>query len=36
MMHRRGWHGAKASSQVPYAWFVWDREHRGPTILDRI
>jgi len=36
MMHRRDWAGPKASSQVPYAWFVWDREHRGPTTFDRI
>jgi hypothetical protein len=36
MMHRRGWDGPKASSQVPYAWFCWDREHRGKTTIDRI
>jgi hypothetical protein len=36
MMHRRGWDGPQATSQVPYAWFVWDREHRGPAIIDRI
>jgi hypothetical protein len=36
MMHRRGWTGPKDSSQIYYAWFVWDRGHTGPTILDRI
>jgi hypothetical protein len=36
MMHRRGWDGPKASSQVPYAWFVFERGHTGPALLDRI
>lgn len=36
MMHRDGWGGAKASSSIPFAWFVWDREHSGPTELRRI
>ena len=36
MMHRRGWTGRRNSSQVVYAWFVWNRGHTGPTILDRI
>ena len=36
MMHRRGWTGPKNSSQNYYAWYVWDRGHNGPTILDRI
>jgi hypothetical protein len=36
MMHRRGWDGPKASSTVPYAWFVWDRNHDGPTTIHRI
>lgn len=36
MMHRHGWEGPKASSAMPFAWFVWDRYHRGPTQLQRI
>ena len=36
MMHRDGWAGARASSAIPFAWFVWDRDHRGPAAIDRI
>lgn len=36
MMHRDGWEGRKSSSAVCFAWFVWDRAHRGPTELHRI
>lgn len=36
MMHRAGWDGPRASSQVPYAWFVWELGYRGPTELRRI
>jgi len=36
MMHRHGWTGPKSSSGVTHAWFVWDREHKGPTELHRI
>jgi hypothetical protein len=36
MMHRHGWQGPKSTSQVPYAWFVWERGHSGPALLDRI
>ena len=36
MMHRLGWSGRKNSSQIVYAWFVWNREHCGPTIFHRI
>jgi hypothetical protein len=36
MMHRLGWSGPKNSSQIYYAWFVWNRGHTGPAILDRI
>jgi hypothetical protein len=36
MMHRAGWTGPRASSAMPFAWFVWEREHRGPTMIDRI
>jgi hypothetical protein len=36
MMHRHGWQGPRASSSIAFAWFVWDRTHRGKTELDRI
>jgi hypothetical protein len=36
MMHRDSWTGPKARSAVPYAWFCWDRDHRGPTTINRI
>jgi hypothetical protein len=36
MMHRAGWTGKRASSAMAFAWFVWDRNYRGPTLLDRI
>lgn len=36
MMHRSGWTGPHASSQMCFAWFVWDRNHRGPAQLQRI
>jgi hypothetical protein len=36
MMHRRGWTGPRASSSMPFAWFVWKRGHRGPIVVDRI
>jgi hypothetical protein len=36
MMHRDGWTGARASSAIPFAWFCWDRDHTGPTTIDRI
>jgi hypothetical protein len=36
MMHRHGWAGPKASSAIPYAWFVWDQAHRGDPTLHRI
>ncbi len=36
MMHREGWTGPKASSATPFAWFIWDRSHKGPTELHRI
>jgi hypothetical protein len=29
MMHRDGWDGPKAQSAMAFAWFVWDRDHRG-------
>lgn len=36
MMHRAGWDGPRASSALAFAWFVWDRDHSGPTELHRI
>lgn len=36
MMHRHGWEGPKSTSTTAFAWFVWDREHTGPTQLNRI
>jgi hypothetical protein len=36
MMHRHGWSGPRASSATAYAWFVFDRNHHGPTELQRI
>ncbi len=36
MMHRKDWNGPKASSAMPFAWFVWERGHTGPTTIDRI
>jgi hypothetical protein len=36
MLHRDGWTGPKANSGMAFAWFVWDRAHRGPTELRRL
>jgi len=36
MMHRDGWEGPKASSNVAYAWFVFDADHSGPATIHRI
>jgi hypothetical protein len=36
MMHRAGWEGRKANSGMAFAWFVWDRAHRGPATIDRL
>jgi hypothetical protein len=36
MMHRSNWQGPKASSAIAFAWYVWDRNHSGPTTIDRI
>lgn len=36
-MHRHGYDGPKNSnSGMAFAWFVWDREHKGPTQLHRL
>jgi hypothetical protein len=36
MMHRVNWDGPKVSNPTAFAWFVWDRAHRGPTQLHRL
>jgi hypothetical protein len=36
MMHRDGWTGPKVSNPTAFAWFVWDRNHRGATELHRL
>jgi hypothetical protein len=36
MMHRDGWDGPKSTNTMAFAWFVWDRDHIGPTALTRI
>lgn len=36
MMHRDGWEGPKSNNSMSFAWFVWDRAHKGPTELHRI
>lgn len=36
MMHRDGWEGRKANSGMAFAWFVWDKNHQGPTTIQRI
>jgi hypothetical protein len=36
MMHRHGWAGPRATSSIQFAWFVWDKNHSGPTTTDRI
>jgi len=36
MMHRNGWTGPRASSSIPFAWFVFDKNHNAATVIDRI
>jgi hypothetical protein len=36
MMHRDGWQGKLSTSNVPYAWFVWDGDHQGDATIRRI
>ncbi len=35
-MHRDGYAGKTTTNRMPFAWFVWDRLHSGPTTLHRI
>jgi hypothetical protein len=34
MMHRDQWEGPRSTSQVAFAWFVFPRDHQGPTTID--
>lgn len=36
MMHRAAWDGPKANSGMAFGWFIWRRDHQGPTTLNRI
>jgi hypothetical protein len=36
MMHRDSWSGPRASSAIPFAWFVWARGHVGLPTVNRI
>jgi hypothetical protein len=36
MMHRDGWAGNKVKNPTASAWFVFDRDHRGPATMHRI
>lgn len=36
MMHRDSYKGKKATSTIPFAWYVFDREYAGTTQLDWI
>jgi hypothetical protein len=36
MMHCAGWNGPRATSSIPFAWFVFERGYCGPPELHRI
>jgi hypothetical protein len=36
MMHRDGWDGPKTGSGMAFAWFAWNRDHKGPASINRI
>jgi hypothetical protein len=36
MVHRHGWEGRRASSAMPFAWFVWRRAWCGNAEIKRI
>lgn len=36
MMHRAGWEDKKGNSAMAFAWFVWERDHTGPTEMRRL
>lgn len=35
-MHRTDWNGPRANQAKAFAWFIFDRDHTGPTIVDWI
>jgi hypothetical protein len=35
-MHRDGWAGTHSNSGMAFAWFIWERDHTGPTELHRL
>jgi hypothetical protein len=35
-MHRDGWSGPRAESSIPFAWFVFNREHTGTAEIRRL
>jgi hypothetical protein len=36
-LHRDDWDGPRSpSSAIAFAWYVWDRDHRGPATINRI
>lgn len=36
LMHRDGWKGKKSRNFIAFAWFVFERDHKGTTELRRI
>jgi hypothetical protein len=36
MMHRAGWQGRRTTNPTAYAWFIWDRAHKGHPTMHRI
>lgn len=36
MMHREGWEGPRSTNTVPFAWFVFDGDHKSPATIHRI
>jgi len=36
LMHRDGWEGPKSTNTIAFAWYIFDRNHTGPTELHRI
>ncbi len=36
MMHREGWTGPRSTNTVPFAWFIFDGDHKGPATVERI